>query len=280
MRPHRRTGAPTSGDECNPRSECPSTPELLLICEAWSTSLSDGRWRFSIESTDGAPILEAVDEEPGDLNRLTLLAAVRGLEAIDGPARVVLLSTNRYLIRSLADSLPRWRANDFAWEHFGRVIDIQHASLWRRIDRALRIHRVEACLVSSRLVSSGRVADDESPSRELSGPERAATQRGSLVGSDSEPMTLRIDGPQDGVGSPTHFSRTETSRPPAEGLRRLLLGLADSSETTVAGGSRLPEGFSAADGPAGDGAEAGGKSPGSRVIARHRFTSADLMETP
>jgi ribonuclease HI len=134
--------------------------ELLLVCEARSTTLTDGYWRFALETADGVPVLDAEDIESGDLNRLTLLAAVRGLESIEGPSCVTLLSNNRYLIRSLSDSLPRWRQNDFVWEHFGRRIDVQHADLWRRVDRALQIHRVEACLVSSRLVSNGQTPEN------------------------------------------------------------------------------------------------------------------------
>ena len=154
--------------------------DYLLVCEARASSLCEGTWHFSLESSDGNPVFDAGDVDLGDLNRLTLLAAVRGLEAIDGPASVTLLSHNRYLVRSLSDSLPRWRENDFVWEHFGRKIDVQHADLWRRVDRALSIHRVEACLVSSRLVSVGsdrnakqsgteRVRVD-SPHRHPSGP--------------------------------------------------------------------------------------------------------------
>ena len=129
--------------------------DYLLVCEAKASSLSEGTWHFSLESSDGQPVFDAGDVDLGDLNRLTLLAAVRGLESIDGPSSVTLLSNNRYLVRSLSDSLPRWRENNFVWEHFGRRIDVQHADLWRRVDRALSIHRVEACLVSSRLVSVG-----------------------------------------------------------------------------------------------------------------------------
>ncbi len=138
--------------------------DFLLVCEARSTHLEDGRWRFTLETADGTPVLEAADEEIGDLNRLTLLAAVRGLEAIEGAASVTLVSNNRYLIRSLTDSLPRWRSNDFVWEHFGRRIEIQNADLWRRVDRALLIHRVEACLMTSRLISSGALDDGSSTS--------------------------------------------------------------------------------------------------------------------
>lgn len=129
--------------------------DFLLVCEAHSRTLTDGRWRFTLEAADGETLLEADDVEFGDLNRLTLLAAVRGLESLDGPSTVTLLSNNRYLIRSLSNALPRWRQNDFVWEHFGRRIDVQHADLWRRIDRTLHIHTVQACLVSACLVSHG-----------------------------------------------------------------------------------------------------------------------------
>ncbi len=138
--------------------------EYLLVCEARSSTLFDGFWQFSLETAGGEPVFSAQDNEVGDLNRLTLLAAVRGLEAIEGASTVTLISNNRYLIRSLADSLPRWRENNFVWEHFGRRIDVQHADLWRRIDRALQIHRVEACLVSSRLVSPERRSPESNAS--------------------------------------------------------------------------------------------------------------------
>ena len=182
--------------------------EYLLVCQAKSRSLAEGHWHFTLESADGSPVLDAGDEELGDLNRLTLLAAVRGLEAIDGAASVTLLSNNRYLIRSLTDSLPRWRENDFVWEHFGRRIDVQHADLWRRISGAVAIHRVEACLISSRLISTGGVTN-----------------------SDQQVVQQRIDSPHSGPAPPA--SRQSAKHPPAhDRLRRwLLAGAADSAAT-------------------------------------------------
>ncbi len=179
--------------------ETDNCSDFLLVCEATASSLSEGTWRFSLEASDGQPVFDAGDTDLGDLNRLTLLAAVRGLESIDGPSSVTLLSHNRYLVRSLSDSLPRWRENNFVWEHFGRRIDVQHADLWRRVDRALCIHRVEACLVSSRLVSVG--ASPVKPSVEES-------QKLSNIRVDSPHRSTR--GPQDGNG-------------PTDQLRRWLL---------------------------------------------------------
>jgi ribonuclease HI len=170
-----------------------------------------------LEQSDGTPVFSADDTDLGDLNRLTLLAAVRGLESIEGPSNVTLLSNNRYLIRSLSDSLPRWRQNDFVWEHFGRRIDVQHADLWRRIDRALSIHRVEAVLISSRLVSRGI------------GHQTLA------AGPDD--VQLRFDSPQRAVRRPKsdRTVKPETAAQPQDQLRQWLIGNANSNPRSTAG---------------------------------------------
>ena len=156
--------------------------DYLIVCEAQSTSLTDGRWRFTIEAADGKILLDAEDHEVGDLNRLTLLAAVRALESLDGPSAVTLLSNNRYLIRSLSKSLPRWRQNNFVWEHFGRRIEVQHADLWRRVDHALTIHRVQACLISSCVVSEGLPSAGSQSGDAAKNPRHVRVDRGSSNG--------------------------------------------------------------------------------------------------
>ena len=204
----------------------------LLVCTATSFSINQGSWNFSLESVDGQSVLEAGDEDLGDLNRLTLLAAVRGLEAIDGPSGVTLLSHNRYLIRSLSDSLPRWRENDFVWEHFGRRIDVQHADLWRRVDRALSIHCVEACLVSSRRVSPATAQQS------------TIVQPTAIGGASNSDATWRIDAAHnEPVRAPKHAPNLKPDQPrPTDSLRRWLLDSATSNATR--GGGRR---FTAAD---------------------------------
>lgn len=219
----------------------PVGSEYLLLCEAQGITINRGTWRFTLETIDGTQVLDADDEDLGDLNRLTLLAAVRGLEAIEGSSSVMLLSNNRYLIRSLSDSLPRWRQNNFVWDHFGRRIDVQHAELWRRVDRALSIHRVEACLVSTRLVSTGET--------------NVGMTNGETATDSGKVMNRRIDGAHDhknpaGLKGP-HFATPR--RKGGDRLRRLLMGGAANGAVPV---------------PALD---------SSRPDRRRRFTSADLQ---
>lgn len=124
--------------------------EFLLVCEANADPTnSHGTWRFVIEHLDGQPFLDASDVEEGDGNRLALWAIVRGLEALPGPASVTMLTSSRYVIRSMSECLPRWRAANFEWEYFGTRLPVSNADLWRRVDRAFGIHQVSACCVAA-----------------------------------------------------------------------------------------------------------------------------------
>ncbi len=127
--------------------------EFLLVCEAIPASDTVGSWHFCLETPEGETVLDIREKELADPNRLALLAVVRGLEAIEGNGWVTLVSTSRYVIRGLRDSLHRWRENGFVWEQFGRIAPIQNADLWRRVDHALGFHQVNACLLSATKVS-------------------------------------------------------------------------------------------------------------------------------
>jgi ribonuclease HI len=123
-------------------------PHFLLFSESsrYATRGEQARpqWRFVLESVDGSSKLEAADEEPqvqGD--RLDLLAVVRGLEALDQPSRVTLVTPSRYVCRGLRFGLDEWRETDWQWERFGQMTPVKNRDLWRRVDRALKFHEVE-----------------------------------------------------------------------------------------------------------------------------------------
>ncbi|MEZ6112887.1 MAG: RNase H family protein [Pirellulaceae bacterium] len=126
-------------------------PHFLLFSESRCTTRDHddpehdaGQWRFVLESIDGREKLEAADDEPdtqGD--RLELLAVVRGLEALDQPSRVTLITQSRYVSRGIRFGLAEWRAADWQWERFGEMTPVKHDDLWRRVDQALKFHQVE-----------------------------------------------------------------------------------------------------------------------------------------
>jgi ribonuclease HI len=109
-----------------------------------SSPLGSGRWRFVLQSVEDESKLEVQDREPAiSADRLELLAVVRGLEALDQPSRVTLVTPSRYVSRGLRYGLEEWRDNRWRWEHHGRMVPIKNDDLWRRVDQAMKYHRVD-----------------------------------------------------------------------------------------------------------------------------------------
>ncbi len=120
------------------------TPRYIVWSEAGRAD-APSHWRFVVQTVQGHPVLEAADCEPGLCGeRLELLAAVRGLEALDRPSQVVLVTSSRYVRRGLAFGLEQWRQNGWRWESYGQLVPVKNVDLWQRLDRALRIHQVQS----------------------------------------------------------------------------------------------------------------------------------------
>lgn len=131
-----------------------STPHYLLFSESNAPRAADsghvrrglnsGRWRFVLETVDGRTRFEATDEElESEEGRLALLAVVRGLEALEQPSRVTVVTPSRYVSRGFLFGLEEWRENDWQWERFGEMTPIKNCDLWQRIDRAMQYHQIE-----------------------------------------------------------------------------------------------------------------------------------------
>ncbi|MEX2315770.1 MAG: RNase H family protein [Pirellulales bacterium] len=121
-------------------------PHFLLFSEALGDSDSACRWRFVLQSVGSDACLAVADAEANArASRLELLAVVRGLEALDQPSRVTLLTASRYVIRGIRRGLSQWRERRWRWERFGQLVPIRDYDLWQRVDRAMQFHQVECC---------------------------------------------------------------------------------------------------------------------------------------
>ena len=119
------------------------TPHFLLYSSA-NRREDEGEWSFVLQAADGSATFEAQDNEPelrGE--RLELLAVVRGLEALEQPSRVTLVTTSKYVRRGIAYGLEEWRGNDWTWESFGEMVPVKNRDLWQRLDRALTFHTLD-----------------------------------------------------------------------------------------------------------------------------------------
>ena len=102
-----------------------------------------GRWHFKIETADGKYLLEASDEESFTGERLELMAVIRGLEALNQPSRVNLITSSHQISRGFRFGIKSWRENDWTWERFGKVVPVNNVDLWQRIDHAMQFHSVK-----------------------------------------------------------------------------------------------------------------------------------------
>jgi ribonuclease HI len=120
-----------------------TTPHYFLYSET-SYCGSMPLWKFVLQPVGRGEQFSASDfETEMSGGRLELLAVVRGLEALEGPARVTLLTRSRYVRRGIRRELAQWRERGWLWERFGQLVPIRDCDLWQRLDRALEIHQVD-----------------------------------------------------------------------------------------------------------------------------------------
>ena len=119
------------------------SPHYTLLSECGKFA-EPGRWRFVLRMADGSEPVAVDDVEPevrGE--RLELLAVVRGLEALDQPSQVTLITSSSYVRKGFQHGLSEWRRNGWQWEYYGEMVPVKNGDLWQRVDRAMRFHRVD-----------------------------------------------------------------------------------------------------------------------------------------
>jgi ribonuclease HI len=142
-------------------------PEYWLLIDTVGDDSPDhepGEWRLSLQVVGGEVELDITDVEPDVRGeRLELLTVVRGLEALDQPSRVTVVTASRYVRRGIEASLLlvadrrtsrlQERASNIEALDAGRwAFDVrrpEHADLWERLDHAASIHEIR-CVPSMR----------------------------------------------------------------------------------------------------------------------------------
>jgi ribonuclease HI len=183
-------------------------PHFLLFCDGNASTASEsananrGRWKFVLENVETGERSEATDIEPSfATDRCALVSVLRGLESLEQPSRVTLVTTSRYVTRGLQYGLTEWRDNDFSWEHFGAVQPIRNADIWRRIDRTLAFHQVQCRWMSQEELPP------EAPGEEIQKPVE-------------EPIQEKIANRPSGPRSVTIASVVDTKTVPSSSIKK------------------------------------------------------------
>lgn len=119
-----------------------TAPHFLLFTQANSYS-SGGRWKFVLEQIGSESRIVESDDEPNVRGeRLHLLAVVRGLEALEEPSHVTLITPSRSVGHGIRSGINLWRQQDWQIEIDDVFKPLRHADMWRRIESAMRYHQV------------------------------------------------------------------------------------------------------------------------------------------
>ena len=106
---------------------------------ACSGNPGPGGWGALLRS--GGHERELSGAEPDTTNnRMELTAALRALEALKRPCRVVLHTDSKYLQQGMNGWLEKWKRN--GWRTAGKK-PVRNEDLWRSLDQARARHRVE-----------------------------------------------------------------------------------------------------------------------------------------
>ncbi len=73
-------------------------------------------------------------------NRMELLAAIRGLEALKRGCKVRLVTDSQYVRNGITDWMAKWKRNN--WRTASRT-PVKNADLWQRLDAAARRHDID-----------------------------------------------------------------------------------------------------------------------------------------
>ena len=73
---------------------------------------------------------------------MELTAVVRGLEAVEQPSVVTVVSDSEYVVENATGRLAQWKENGWSGGAVGRRKRLKNAGLWRRLDAELQRHDV------------------------------------------------------------------------------------------------------------------------------------------
>lgn len=99
-----------------------------------------GGWAYILRFPDGA----VEDASGGELkttnNRMELLAAIEGMQALDGPHAVHLCADSQYVTKGIGEWLAGWKQR--GWRTAGKK-PVMNVDLWQTMDELIALHTVD-----------------------------------------------------------------------------------------------------------------------------------------
>lgn len=119
------------------------SPNVELYTDgACSGNPGPGGWAFILRHLKtGAEKEGAGGEANTTNNRMELTAVIRGLESLNRPCYVELVSDSNYVGKGLSEWMPKWKQNN--WRRGKKKEPVKNAELWMKLDELLQTHKVK-----------------------------------------------------------------------------------------------------------------------------------------
>ena len=116
-------------------------PHVQLFTDgACSGNPGPGGWAYILKHPSSGKEREEAGGDPATTNnRMELMAAIKGLEALKSRSRVELWSDSQYVLNGLGEWLPGWKAK--GWKTASKK-PVKNQDLWMELDSLLTKHHI------------------------------------------------------------------------------------------------------------------------------------------
>jgi ribonuclease HI len=122
-------------------TDTPELPRVEIATDgACKGNPGPGGWGAVLRAADGRERDLSGGEANTTNNRMELMAAIEGLNALKRPCRVILSTDSRYVMDGLTKWIKGWQKN--GWKTAARQ-PVKNAELWQALLAAAKPHRIE-----------------------------------------------------------------------------------------------------------------------------------------
>ena len=122
----------------------PSVPILLYTDGACSGNPGPGGWAYVLKHPDhDEPSTDSGAERRTTNNRMELMAVIKGLESLELPSRIEVVTDSQYVAKGLSEWMPKWKAQGWQRKEAGRFKPVMNVDLWHQLDALVARHRVK-----------------------------------------------------------------------------------------------------------------------------------------
>ncbi len=98
-----------------------------------------GGWAALLRFKDAEKMISGAEEETTN-NRMELMAAIQGLDALSRECAVKITTDSKYVMQGITSWLDGWKGNNW---HTRQKKPVKNVDLWRRLDSSVQKHRVK-----------------------------------------------------------------------------------------------------------------------------------------